>query len=102
MFSFHRKTLPCAISGAHVFDIVSALSDADRRVNIAQMLVILEMDEIIGFPSDSHLSLTWDLDNRSMCWSFYDSEGEYSTTNASLELIASHLDDHILHYSLST
>ena len=66
------------------------------------MLVVLEMDEVVRFPSDGHFSLIGDLYDSSVSGPFNDGEGEYSSNEASLELVASHFDNHVLPTSKST
>ena len=100
--TFHRQSLPSAIGSAHVFDVVSTIADTDRRVNIAQVLVIGEVNQIVRFSSDSRFTLIGDLDDSPVSGSFDDGEGEYSSNEAGLKLVASHFDNHILPTSICT
>ena len=95
--ALHREALPCSICGSHVLNVVFSLSDADGGVHVTQMLVVLEVNEVVRLSSNGHFSFVGYLNTCSVSWPFNDSECHYSSCKASLKLVASHFDDHILH-----
>jgi len=42
------------------------------------VLVILEIEQIVGFSANSNFGLFWDFDDGVMCGSFDDSQGQIS------------------------
>jgi len=102
MLSLHWQSLPSAISGAHIFNVVSALHDTDSGMDIAQVLIILEMNQVIRLSPNSHFSFVGYLDNSSMGWAFDNGKCQDTSNHASLKLVAAHLDNHILHTSKNT
>ena len=60
------------------------------------MLVILEIEQIIGLPSYCDFGLLWNLDNCIMRRPFNDSEGKIGIDKACLKLVGAHFDDHFL------
>ncbi len=66
-------------------------------MKIAQVLVILEIEQIIGFSSYSDFGLLGYFYDGVMGGSLDDGKGEIGVDEASLELIWAHLDNHFLH-----
>lgn len=71
-------------------------------MKVAEMLVILKVEQIIGFSSNGNFSLLWYLDNGIMSRSFNDGEGKIVIDKTGLELIGTHLNDHFLNRIMST
>lgn len=65
-------------------------------MDVTEVLIVLEMNQVIGFSTYGHFSLARDFNNCSMSWSFNDGESKNASNNAGLKLVASHFDDHIM------
>lgn len=65
-------------------------------MDVAQVLVIREVDQVVGFTTDCDFACFGDLDHDIIGRSFDDIEGENSSNEAGLKLIGPHLNDHVL------
>jgi hypothetical protein len=96
-YSFHGKSFPGAVGGAHVLDLILPVEEADGGVDVAEVLVVWEVEEVVGFAADGNLGLFGDLHGHVVRWSLDDGEGEHAgVVEGGLELVGAHLDDHVL------
>lgn len=58
-FALHGQSLPCTIGSAHILNIVLSIAVANRGMDVAEMLVIREVEEIIRLPSYRYFTLLW-------------------------------------------
>lgn len=65
-------------------------------MDVAQVLVIREVDQVVGFTTDCDFACFGDLDHDIIGRSFDDIEGENSSNEAGLKLIGPHLNDHVM------
>ena len=72
--TLHRQTLPSSVRSSHVFNVVLVVSTTDGRVDVTEMLVVREVDYVVGLPSNRHLASLWDLYYHVVGRSLYDVE----------------------------
>ena len=60
------------------------------------MLIVLEVEQIIGFSADSDFGLFWNFNNGVMGRSLDYGQGQISIDKACLELIRAHFNYHFL------
>ena len=65
-------------------------------MDVAQVLVVGEIYQVVGFAADRYFSCFGDLEDYVVSGSFDDSEGEDAADEAGLELVGAHFDDHVL------
>jgi len=65
-------------------------------MDVAEMLIIGKVKQIIWLPPNCHLALFWYLHHQSKCWPLNDAESEHTSNQTSLELIRAHLYHHIM------
>lgn len=51
------QSLPRAIGRAHVLDVVLAICVCDGGMEVAQVLVVLEVQQVVGLATNGHLGL---------------------------------------------
>lgn len=95
-FALHGEALPGAVGSAHVFDVVFGIHVADGGVDVAEVLVVWEVEEVVRFPPHRHLHRLGYFDDEWLRWSLNNAQSEHSSNDGCLELVGSHLNNHIL------
>lgn len=65
------EALPCSVGGAHVFNVELVVGVGDGRMEVAEVLVVLEVQQVVGLPANGHLGF-WDFYDCVMSWALDD------------------------------
>ena len=73
---FHRKSLPSSVCCAHIFNPKLPIENGNCGVNVAQMLIIREVDQVVRFSTDCDFSCFRNFDHDIVGRAFNDVEGK--------------------------
>lgn len=96
LLALEGESFPGPVGGAHILHVVLPHIIGNGGVEIAEVLVVGEVEEIVGLPADGDFGLLGDFDDGVVRWSFDDIEGEVAADESDQELVGPHLQDHVL------
>lgn len=99
---FVRESLPGPIGCPHVFQVVLVVDGENSRVEVAQVLVIWEIQYVTLLPAHRDLIVFRNFDHIALRRSFYYFQCQDAVHEVGLELIRPHLYDHVLNIIKNT
>ncbi len=94
--SLVRKSSPCSVCCTHVLNVKLVSNRSDCCMNIWQVLVFGEIQQVGLLSANCDFFVVWNFDAVTQGRSFDNLQSQSIIFKPSLELIASHFDDHVL------